>query len=305
VELTTIFYYTDEFCKLFEKNFIAEFGHNLLSDGDGVRNRSICLSASEIMTILIYYHSSGYKTFKSYYTKSHELTRAFNLPSYNRFIEIQNKVAIHLELFIKLIISYAKCDGISFIDSFPLRVSHIKRSSSHKVFRKTAKKGKTSTGWFYGFKIHIVINGYGDILDFIITPGNIADNNHSLILEITKNLFGKIFGDKGYLLKQSLFEKLYINGKHIVTKKRKNMKNKLMDMTDKMGLKKRGIIETVGAVLKEDLNIEHSRYRSPKTLFINVFAALIAYAFREKKPSIYGHEKQEKNECISALLMNA
>jgi hypothetical protein len=302
VELTTIFYYTDNFCKLFEKDLNEHFGSNLLTAGRGIRNKQICLSASEIMTILIRYHSSGFKNFKAYYMWSHELKSAFNLPSYTRFLWLQHKVALHFELFIKLIMGHAVRDGIQYIDSFPLRTSHIKRSSSHKVFRKTAKKGKTSMGWFYGFKLHVVINGYGELLDFMITPGNIADNNHALMREITKTLYGKIFGDKGYLLKTSFFKELYLKGKHVVTKRRKNMANQLMDMDDKKYLKKRGVVESVGAVLKGDLNVEHSRYRNSMTLFINVFAALIAYAFREKKPSIY---KGEKSEYLPALLLNA
>ncbi len=142
-------------------------------------------------------------------------------------------------------------------------------------------------GWFYGFKVHVVINGWGEIIDFTITSGNIVDNNEKVIEKITEKVYGKVYGDKGYLLNTELFKKLYSKGVHIVTKIRKNMKNKLMDMQDKIMLKKRGIIESVGAVLKEDLNIEHLRYRSPIALIVNVLSALTAYSFRKKKPSIY------------------
>lgn len=283
MELTTIFYRVDEFCKLFEK----EFEIRLLSDGNGLRKKSSMLHLSEVMTIAIYYHQSGYKTFKDYYTRCNDLRTAFSrIPSYNRFIELQQKAFIPLGLFAKLR-SHGNCDGHSFIDSFPLRVSHEKRISSHKTFRGLAARGKTSTGWFYGFKVHLIINGKGEVLSFTITPGNVVDNNSTVIEQITKNMYGKIYGDKGYLLNQDLFGKLYAKGIHLVTKIRNNMKNKLMNIADKLMLKKRGLIESVGAVLKEDLNVEHSRYRSPITLFINVFSVLIAYSFRENKPSIY------------------
>jgi Transposase DDE domain len=142
-------------------------------------------------------------------------------------------------------------------------------------------------GWFYGFKVHIIINCVGEILDFTITTGNVADNNPKLIEQMVQKIHGKLYGDKGYLLNPELFQKLYSDGIHVVTKIKNNMKNKLMDIGDKIMLKKRGLIESVGAVLKEDLNIEHSRYRSPITLFINVFSALIAYSFRKNKPSIH------------------
>jgi len=283
MELTTIFYHADEFCKFFEK----EFKIRVLSDGRGLRERASILSLSEVISIASYYHQSKYKTFKDYYTRSAELKPAFSrMPSYNRFIELQQKAFMPLALFAK-IQSTGKCDGTSFIDSFPLQVSKQKRISSHKTFRGLAARGKTSVGWFYGFKIHVIINSKGEVLDFTITPGNVVDNNAKVIGQMMQNIHGKVYGDKGYLLNADLFLKLYCRGIHMVTKIRSNMKNKLMDIGDKIMLKKRGVIESVGAVFKEDLNIEHSRYRSPITLFINVFSALIAYLFRKAKPSIY------------------
>jgi hypothetical protein len=283
VELTTIFYHADEFCKFFEK----EFNLRVLSDGRGLRKKDSILNLGEVITIAAYYHQSGYKTFKDYYTRSAELKPAFSkIPSYNRFIELQQKAFMPLALFAKLQ-SRGKCDGTSFIDSFPLRVSHQKRISLHRTFRGLAARGKTSVGWFYGFKVHMIINSRGEVLDFTITPGNVVDNNAKVIEQMMQNIYGKVYGDKGYLLNAELFQKLYCSGIHLVTKIRSNMKNKLMDMGDKIMLKKRGVIESVGAVFKEDLNIEHSRYRSPITLFINVFSALIAYSFRKNKPSIY------------------
>jgi hypothetical protein len=282
MKLTTIFYYTDEFCKQFEK----EFNAHILSDGQS-RQRTRSLSLSEVMTIASYYHCSGYKSFKDYYTKSAELKSAFpTMPSYGRFIELQQEAYIPLAIFAKLQ-SQGQCNGISFIDSFPLKVSHPKRIYSHKTFRGLAKRGKTSTGWFYGFKLHMIINSKGEILDFAITAGNVADNNSSVIEKITQKIHGKLYGDKGYLLNPNLFQKLYSKGVHVITKIKKGMKNKLMHVGDKYLLKKRGVVESVGAVFKEDLNIEHSRYRAPITLFINVFTALIAYSFREKKPTIH------------------
>jgi hypothetical protein len=282
MNLTTIFYHVDEFCKLFEKVITTR----ILTSGSGKRNREICLELSEIMTILIFYHQSGFKTFKDFYTKDLCLRPAFpTMPTYNRFIELQQKALFPLMIFAKL---YGRdcCNGISFIDSFSLKVSHPKRISSHKVFNGLAARGKTSMGWFFGFKLHIVINGYGEVIDFLITPGNVADNDATTIEALMKNIFGKVYGDKGYLLNKELFEKLYSGGVQIVTKIRKNMKNILMDLQDKLLLRKRGVIESVGAILKEGCNIEHSRYRSPITLFINVCSGLIAYAFRENKPSI-------------------
>lgn len=124
--------------------------------------------------------------------------------------------------------------GISYIDSFPLKVSHVKRASAHKTFRGIAQKGKASVGWFYGFKLHLVINPSGEITAFCITPGNIADNNEDILVKLTKKLFGKLFGDRGYLVNEELFKKLFSHGVRLFTKIRRNMKNKLLEVEDKL-----------------------------------------------------------------------
>jgi hypothetical protein len=122
MELTTIFYHADEFCKFFEK----EFAIRVLSDGEGLREKPSALTLSEVLSIAVYYHQSGYKTFKDYYKRSAELKAAFPaITSYNRFVELQQKAFMPLAIFAKLQ-SSGLCDGISFIDSFPLRVSHQK-----------------------------------------------------------------------------------------------------------------------------------------------------------------------------------
>lgn len=282
MDLTTIFYYLDEYCKSFEKSF----DKRLLSRGNNKRAREICLSLSEVVTIIVWYHLSGFKTFKDYYLNCQELRLAFpRMPSYTRFLELKQRALVPISVLTKLIAT-KNCDGISYIDSFPLRVSHNRRINSHKVFKGSAARGKTSTGFFFGFKLHLIINRKGEIVDFTITPGNVADNTSDLIEKITQSLQGKLFGDKGYIVNRPLFEKLYLQGVHIITKLRSNMKNKLIDLSDKLFLKGRGVIESVGNILKNRCDIEHSRYRNPLTLLINVCAGLMAYCFRQHKPSI-------------------
>lgn len=282
MDLTTIFYYLDEYCKSFEK----EFNVRLLSNGENKRKRTLCLSLSEVVTIIVYYHLSGFKTFKDYYLKCQEMGLAFpQAPSYNRFLELKQRALVPITVLTKLIAKH-DCDGVSYIDSFSLKVSHNKRIHSHKVFKGLAARGKTSIGYFFGFKLHLIITRKGEIVDFTITPGNITDNNSDLIEKIMRSIQGKVFGDKGYIVNKPLFEKLYTQGVHIVTKIRSNMKNKLIEMSDKLFLKGRGIIESVGNILKNRCNIEHSRYRNPLTLLINVCAGLMAYYFRPDKPSL-------------------
>lgn len=283
-DLTTIFCETDDFCKEFKK----QFGIKQLSNGKGKRNRSMKLTMSEVMTISIWYHFSGYATFKDYYTKHVEiyLKKSFpDLVSYTRFIELKRLLIMPMFVFL-ITRKMGSCTGISIIDSFKLEACHILRQSSHKTLKAIASKGKTSTGWFFGVKVHLIINHNGEIVSFYITPGNVADNNKKVLFALTKKVLGKLFGDKGYLVNQAVFEKLYQKGVKLVTKIRKNMKNKLMDIEDKILLRKRGVIESVNDILKEHLQMKHTRHRSLWGFILHIFTSITAYQMREKKPKI-------------------
>ncbi len=278
--LVELFYHIDEFCKLLKSSSVPNL-HKSSSRSS--------LSDSEIITICVYFHFSGFKTFKDFYTKSiliHHNADFKRLVSYNRFVELKQEVALELGLFAQVLCHLNKCTGISFIDSFSLTVCNNKRIYSHKVFKGLAERGKTSVGWFFGFKVHIVIDPMGNIINFHFTPGNISDNNEDVLKRLAAALFGKLFGDKGYLLNPELFEHFYLNGLQFVHKIRSNMKNKLMDFTDKLVLKKRGIIESVIDIIKIHLSVDHSRHRSKTAFLSNLFSGLIAYAFYPKKPSI-------------------
>ena len=191
---------------------------------------------------------------------------------------------MHLAIFLKTC-CLGKCTGISYIDSTPLRSCHIKREKQHKVFKGIAQKGQCSLGWFYGFKLHIIIKDRGEILDFIITPGNVDDRKPLKDMDLHKRIFGKLYGDKGYISKD-LFEKLFVDGVHLITKIKKNMKNSLMLLQDKIALRKRALIETVNDELKNIYQIEHTRHRSFENFTTNLLSGLIAYSFFDKKPSI-------------------
>lgn len=284
-KITEIFFIIDEFDKNFEK-IVSD--HSLVRNTDlKQRNRKSTLSDSEVMTILILFHSGHYRDLKHYYinhVKNHMKSEFPETVSYNRFVELQKKVVVKLAIFLKMF-CLGKCTGISYIDSTPIRVCHIKREKQHKVFKGLAQKGQCSLGWFYGFKLHLIINDKGEILDFIITPGNIDDRKPLSDMNLHKRIFGKLFGDKGYISKD-LFEKLFIDGVHLITKIKKNMKNSLMLLQDKIALRKRALIETVNDELKNICQVEHTRHRSFNNFITNLLSGLIAYSFFDKKPSI-------------------
>jgi hypothetical protein len=283
-KVTEIYFIIDEFFKEFDM-LIRD--HSLQDAKTRKRNRKFTMSQSEVMTILILFHSGACKNLKSFYVfyvQKHMQKDFPNTVSYNRFVELQRKVSVPLAIFVKMM-CLGKCTGISFIDSTPLRSCHIKREKQHKTFKGIAEKGQCSIGWFYGFKLHLIINDKGELPDFILTPGNVDDREPLKNMDLHKRIFGKLFGDKGYISKD-LFEQLFVDGVHLITKLRKNMKNALMLLHDRIMLRKRALIESVNDELKNRCQIEHTRHRCFDNFIINTLSALAAYSFFDKKPSI-------------------
>jgi len=283
-KVTEIYFIIDEFFKEFD-NIIRT--HSLPDAKTKKRNRKFTMSHSEVMTILVLFHSASFKNLKSFYVfyvQKHMQKEFPQTVSYNRFVELQPKVCVPLAIFVKMM-CLGRCTGISFIDSTPIRSCHIKREKQHKTFKDIAQKGQCSLGWFYGFKLHLIINDRGEILDFILTPGNVDDREPLKCMDLHKHIFGKLFGDKGYIGKD-LFEQLFVDGVHLITKLRKNMKNALMLLHDRIMLRKRALIESVNDELKNICQVEHTRHRSFDNFIINLLSALAAYSFFDKKPSI-------------------
>ena len=289
IDIVVLFCSIDDFWMIFK----LEWEKRLLSQGKRPPKRRPSLAESEIMTIVILFHMMGYRNFKTFYIQHvcKYLSSYFHpLPSYNRFLELKRSVVFPMYCY--LMENTGMTTGISFVDSTPLAVCHVKRACQHKVFRGLARKGKTSTGWFFGFKLHLMVNDKGDLLSFMLTPGNTDDRAPVLQLFEQANLIGKLFGDRGYI-SSSLADKLVSKGVQLITRIKKNMKNKLMYLFDKLLLRKRGIIETIIDQLKNISQIEHSRHRSPTNFLVNLFGGLIAYIYQPKKPSLH----LDENEC--------
>ncbi len=174
------------------------------------------------------------------------------------------------------------CTGISFIDSTPIRACKNKRIKQNKVFKGIASTGKSTMGWFYGFKLHIIVNDKEELLDFIITQANVDDRTPLKQDNLLKRIFGSLYADKGYVSKE-LMTLLFQQGLYLVTGIRNNMKNIMMTMRDKILLRKRSVIETINDQLKNIAQAEHSRHRSFANFITNLVASLIAYSFLEKK----------------------
>ena len=278
--LVELYCLVDDFCK----EIIPELQLNMLPKAQKRRGPTCRLSQSEIMTIMILFHQSGYRNFKTYYTQYvlKHLHKDFSqLVSYARFIELMSSVLLLLCLFVHF--QSKTATGIYFIDSTILAVCHHKRTRSNRVFKGMAKKSKSTMGWFFGFKLHLLINDKGELLAFKLTPGNVDDRKP--VDYLTQGLAGKLIGDKGYI-SQQLFDQLYQRGLQLITRIKKNMKNKLMPLIDKILLRKQVVVETVIDQLKNIYQIEHSRHRSPINFMVNLVAGLAAYSLQPKKPSL-------------------
>ena len=174
---------------------------------------------------------------------------------------------------------------MSFVDSTRLRGCDNRRISAHRVFADVAKRSKTSIGWFYGFKLHRVINHTGVLLDVALTPGKMTENR-------CERLHRSLYADRGYISKD-IREDLREQGVNLVYKVRKNMNPLDLSVSDEVLLKKRTLVESVIRELKTQMQVEHTRHRSVENFQVNVFSALIAYQLLENKPSLNIHELQE------------
>ncbi len=280
--LVEMFCHVDDFCQAFLPIWQAQ----LLASGAIQRQRPRSLCMSEIMTILIAFHQSHYRDFKAYYCQ-HVLpywrSDFPGLVSYQRFIDYTPSALVPLAVYLRTC-CLGSCTGISFMDSTPLVVCHNARIHNHKVFAGLAARGHSSTGWFFGFKLHLVFNDRGELLDVMLSPGNVDDRKPVPFL--VKRLFGKIFADKGYL-SQPLFEYLYRTFSiQLITRLKSNMKNRLMLLEDRLMLRKRAIAELIIDQLKNISQVEHSRHRSVFNFLVNVLCGLIAYCHKPSKPSL-------------------
>jgi len=268
---------------IFASHFSPQWEQYQVSNGDScsVRGPSCGLCESEIMTILLLYHSSGYRHLKSFYNGVilQWLRSAFpKAPCYDRFIALQPRAFAAMTMFFAS--KSGQKTGIYYIDSTSLPVCHNLRISRHKVFDGLAARGKTSTGWFFGFKLHLVFNHLHEIVSIKLTPGNVHDA--AVVPELTEGLTGKLFGDKGYLGKK-LADTLLKRSLHLMTRVRKNMKSIPMTVTDKLLLNARNMAETIIGHIKEFSSLNLPKHRSITNAMLHLLAALTAYQLNPLK----------------------
>ena len=279
IDITALYCCLDDFCKAFE-----DWEAHQLIPSETTRQRQGKLSRSEMLFIMVLFPLSPYKHFKAFYLYGigcQQRACFRDLPHYDRFVSLMPRLFGPLMVLLHSL--GGEQSGVYIADSTKLGVCQNRRINRHKVFDGLAARGKTSTGWFFGLKLHFVINHKGQVMALRITPGNIADS--TVLDEITQHLTGKLYADKGYISRE-MFRRLWQRGLHLITGIRRNMRNHLMPLADKLMLRKRFVIEPVLAILKCEMGLEHSRHRSPVNAMVHVLSCLVAYAFRPGKPSI-------------------
>lgn len=262
-DITEIFCFIDDFAKLYEQN-----EKKRLLPSNRQRRRDGSMSLGELLTIMIIFHTSYARNFKYFYKSyiEHFYRQDFpNAVSYNRFVELISRLFVPLNILLHLL--FGEETGIYFIDSTTIKACHNKRRYRNKVFAGLAKASKSSMGYFYGFKLHAIINHKGEFVALKMTKGNVDDRTP--VTELSKGLTGVMAADKGYI-KQNLFIELYEQGLKMIHGIKKNMKNKLMDLNEKILLRKRSVIETVFDYLKNKMDIEHTRHRSAINAFVHI-----------------------------------
>ena len=273
---TAIFCCLDDFAQTFE-----DWEHHNLIPTGRKRRRSGKLCLGEMLFIMVLFHLSPFKDFKHFwhYGVEQKYRDYFgDIPSYGRFVSLMPRLFIPFCVLMHSLTGDQT--GIYVADSTKIAVCHNLRISRNRVFADLAKRGKTTTGWFYGFKLHVIINHKGEIMAIKITPGNTDDR--SVLDDMTRELEGKVLADKGYISKE-LFAKLWRRGLHLITGIRRNMKNYLMPLLDKLLLRKRFIIETLFDRLKSQMGLEHTRHRSPINAFVHILSCLAAYTLGQTK----------------------
>jgi len=278
--LTELYCLIDDFCRAFE----PAWERHLLAMGAKRRRRPSLLSLSELMTLAILFHQLRFRQFKSFYLGyvcRHLRAEFPKLPSYQRCVELLPRCAAPLAaLFDRL---KGNCDGIAIADATALAVCDNQRIQRHKVFKGRAERGKTSMGWFYGFKLHAIINSKGELLRLKLTPGNVDDRKP--MPELCQGLFGQLFADKGYIARW-LTEALAGQGLQLITTLKKNMKPVPRTDFEKAILRRRSLIETVFDELKNLCQIEHTRHRSHFNFVVNLMAGITAYCLSDIKPTL-------------------
>lgn len=279
--ITELFCVIDDFFLKFE----ATYWQFLKQSHRISRVRAAHLSLSEITFIAIWYKCSHFTNFKAFFTwLNQDKSSLFNsLPCYQRMIHLINthQLALHA---LHVALMKGQRSQYLWIDSTTLPVCKNQRIQRHKSLAKIATRGKSSIGWFYGCKLHVVMNQFGEIAGSALSNGHVADVK--VVEQLVNGLNGKLYGDRGYI-SQELKSRLQVQGVDLITYHRKNMQSIQLCASDEYHLRQRNKIETLFSLLKGQYNLVTSKARSVHGFLSGIYASLCAYQLaHQNKPKI-------------------
>jgi hypothetical protein len=270
-EFTTLFCTIDDF---FQKNE-AIYWQYLKQENPKVRQRSGVLCLSEIIFIAVWYKNSQLHHFKAFYGMIQRFYyKLFNaLSSYQRMVHLINQHQLALQALHISLTSSAQT-ACAWVDSTTLPVCKNQRIQRHKSLKKIATRAKSSMGWFYGCKLHVLVDAQGQFIQTQLSNGHTSDIK--ILPKLAQGYIGKIFGDRGYI-SETLKEKLVKQDIELITYHRKNMRPVKLSSEDEMMLRQRNKIETIFSLLKQQYNLVSSRHRSISGYLAGIYASLCAY----------------------------
>jgi hypothetical protein len=278
-QIITLYCFIDDFVKVLLRYSI---GDQIWKGWRGRRGPAKGLSLQEVITLNIMRFYIKLIDEKAFYRLADQQYRSYfpRLPTYANFLKASNAslpVTLVLMHYLLLLNRENEQEHTFFMDATPLSVCDNHYISSHKVTKGFAERGKTTRGWFYGFKLHGTCDARGTLLNLTFTPGNVPDNKETET--ITGGLEGLFVADAGYLLRKEVFEALFEAHKHILSATRKNMK-RLMSAEQGKLLRERNIIETTWDVLKERFELVYHLARSMNGLFRHYCYSIISFLLR-------------------------
>ena len=253
----------------------------------GISGPRSAMSLADTLKLVLAYHSEvhQFKHFKAFhqYVSQHQREQFPNLLSYSRTNCLRCKVYQLLEALFGFNLGKPTADNL--IDSTRIPTTKRHRGKRKRKMLTKANFGYTWSGYYFGFKLHLIINSFGEIIRTEITPAKISDV--SQVKKMCQGMTGNLYGDRGYVGKDLREEVENEFGVHLKAKPRKNMSGDYLSKRDKKFLRKcRNIIETVIGMLKRSHDLEHSRHRSNNGFYSNLWGALVAYSFRLDKPCV-------------------
>ncbi len=239
------------------------------------------LTPAELLTISLYRFVTKQQDFKTYYgfLKGYHAREFPQLPHYSQVLRYQKQLLPFESLLLSLLMAMNRSnfknakEYLMFVDGSEIPVCTNKRIFTHKVSRIIAQRSKSSKGWFYGFRLHILCDRKGNLLGIKITPGNIDERK--MVLKLIKDLQGILVADAGYISSE-LQKKLSGLNVWFLTGVKKNQK-KLMTKANHLLLKARQRVETTIGVLKQRLGLVTSLPRSVPGYQVHYVLVCLAY----------------------------